>query len=181
VLFDGTVVVTGGRNAGNPVFAAELWNPAAGTWKTLAAAKTPRGYHSVGFLLPDGRVVSAGGGRSPDPDYKNLEIFSPPYLFIAGPRPSITSVPNSIAYGQQFSIETPDSASIGKVSLIGLPSVTHTFNSGQRFLSLTFTAGSGTLSVTAPSSGLTAPPGHYMVAIVNKAGKPSVARIIRVL
>jgi hypothetical protein len=181
VLFDGKVVVTGGQNPGGSVFAAELWDPATGTWKTMAAAKTPRLYHSVGFLLPDGRVVSAGGGRSPQPDHKDLEIFSPPYLFIAGERPTIASVPGSVTYGQKFSLVTSDAANIGKVSLVGLPSVTHTFNSGQRFLPLNFTAGSGALSVTAPTSRLTAPPGHYMVSIVNKAGKPSVAKIIQVL
>ena len=43
----------------------------------LAKAPRYRGYHSVALLLPDGRVLSAGG----DANARNAEIFSPPYLF----------------------------------------------------------------------------------------------------
>jgi hypothetical protein len=47
-------------NAG--VYAAERWNPATGTWTTMAAQSQTRQYHSTALLLPDGRVLSAGGG-----------------------------------------------------------------------------------------------------------------------
>src|SRR5919202_5885475 len=69
ILADGTVLATGGNSSGaslvdlnNGVYAAELWNPATGTWKTLASEQATRQYHSTGLLLPDGRVLSAGGG-----------------------------------------------------------------------------------------------------------------------
>lgn len=185
VLFDGKVLVTGGgadqSTVSEAVHTAELWDPATGRWSLMAAAKNPRLYHSVGFLLPDGRVVSAGGGRSRAPDFKDMEMYSPPYLFIEGPRPTITSVPGQITYGQAFSLQTPDAASIGKVSLVGLSSVTHSFNAGQRFLPLRFTLEAGVLRVVAPANANHAPPGHYMLAVVNKLGKPSIAKIIRIL
>ena len=61
----------------------------------------------------------------------SAEIYSPPYLF-HGSRPTITSAPTSVAYGQSFFVGTPDAASISKVTLIALSSVTHGFNMGQR-------------------------------------------------
>ena len=71
------------------MYAAELWDPATETWTTLASMATYRGYHSTAFVLPDGRVVSAGG----EDVGANAEIFSPPYLF-QGPRPTITAAPD---------------------------------------------------------------------------------------
>jgi hypothetical protein len=40
---------------------------------------------------------------------------------------------------------------------------------------LAFTAGSGTLSVQTPANANLAPPGHYMLFILNTNGVPSVA------
>jgi hypothetical protein len=48
----------------------------------------------------------------------------------------------------------------------------------QHFVPLSFTAGSGSLSVQAPASGAYAPPGDYMLFILNKAGVPSMAATV---
>src|SRR5262249_19786947 len=66
-----------------------------------------------------------------------------------------------------------------KVALIRTPSMTHDFDQNQRFVPLTFTAGSGQLTVQAPSSSNTAPPGYYMLFILNGSGVPSVASFVR--
>jgi hypothetical protein len=50
----------------------------------------------------------------------------------------------------------------------------------QREVGLSFTAGSGTLTVTAPPNGEIAPPGYYMLFLVNNAGVPSVADFVQV-
>jgi hypothetical protein len=50
----------------------------------------------------------------------------------------------------------------------------------QHFVPLTFTQAGNTLSITAPSAGSYAPPGHYMLFIVNANGVPAVAPIISV-
>jgi hypothetical protein len=115
----------------------------------------------------------------PGADQLNAEIYSPPYLF-NGARPSITSAPTSIAYGSTFSVTTPDAAQIAKVSLVRLSTVTHSFNTGQRYLSLNFQQVAGGLTVTAPANGNLAPPGYYMLFILNANGVPSIAPLIQV-
>jgi hypothetical protein len=188
LLPDGTVLVTGGgRTTGvadlaNAVYQAEVWSPATQTWSTLSSMSAPRLYHQTATLLPDGRVLVTGSGRGmgrADPtDQLSAELFAPPYLF-QGPRPVITSAPAQLSLGQVFAIQTPDAARIAKVVLIRTGGVTHTFNMDQRYVPLTFTSGSGSLSVTGPSSANLAPPGFYMLFLVDTSGVPSVAKIVR--
>ena len=117
-----------------------------------------------------GAILSSGGDN-----HANAEVFSPPYLF-KGPRPAVTAAPTSVAYGQAFSIETPDASQISKVTMLRLSSVTHAFNENQRFNSLSFTEVVGGLNVTVPANGNLAPPGDYMMFLINDAGVPSVAK-----
>jgi len=78
-------------------------------------------------------------------------------------------------------VQTPDTASIAKVTFIRLSSVTHSFNQQQRLNTLTFSAsGSTSLSVTAPASANLAPPGYYLLFIVKNDGTPSVGLIVRI-
>ncbi|HYT70967.1 MAG TPA: galactose oxidase-like domain-containing protein [Gemmatimonadales bacterium] len=187
VLPTGEVLVTGGTSLGDrtdpagAVKAAELWNPATGSWTTLVSNAAFRGYHSTSLLLPDGRVLHSGGGDCCGvPDSRNYELYSPPYLF-KGARPVITRTtpaPETVVYGQTLTLETPDGSSIVKVSLIRSGSVTHAFDEGQRLLPLTFSQVSGGLSVTFPASGAIAPPGPYLLFLVNGNGVPSVGRIV---
>jgi hypothetical protein len=155
------------------------------TWTTMDREQIPRLYHSTALLLPDARVLVAGGGRQngrsqPDPaDELNAEIFSPPYLF-KGPRPVITSAPAVLPYGSTIPVVTPDAARIGSVSLIGLGAVTHTQNENQRFIPLTFQVVAGALNVQTPLNGNLAPPGPYMLFLVDTTGVPSVAAMVRI-
>ena len=64
--------------------------------------------------------------------------------------------------------------------MIKLGSVTHQFDMDQRYVPLTFTAGSGSLSVQTPVNANLAPPGHYMVFIVDTNGVPSIAPIVNI-
>jgi hypothetical protein len=187
LLPDGTVLVTGGgmdsnaTDVANAVYPVELWSPATETWTTLASMNAPRLYHSEALLLPDGRVLISGGGRFydyPDPnDQLNAEFFAPPYLF-KGSRPVITSAPAQLSYGQNFTVQTPNAAQIATVSLIRYGSVTHAFNMGQHFLPLSFSAGNGSLTISAPVNANLAPPGNYLLFIVNTNGVPSVAATV---
>ena len=183
LLPDGKVLVTGGSRGtedpntrpSDPAYACELWDPATGTWTTMASLTRIRPYHSTVLLLPDGRVLSAGGVSGGS----TAEIYSPPYLF-HGSRPTMTSAPTSVAYGQSFFVGTPDATSISKVTLIALPSVTHGFNMGQRISRPLFSQATGGLNVTAPSNPNTTPPGYYMLFILNSNGVPSVAKIVQI-
>jgi len=186
ILPDGTVLVVGGGRTtdgvdlAQAVYEAELWSPATETWSTMAAMRVPRLYHSTALLLPDGRVLVAGGGRFGDPQIDQLsgEVYSPPYLF-RGARPTITLAPSSVAYGSNFVVTTPDASSIARVSLVRLGAVTHSFDQDQRFLDLSFQQGADSVTVQAPANANLAPPGYYMLFLINTAGVPSVAAFVR--
>ena len=181
ILPDGKVFVVGGSSAGgfdtstSPVLPTEMWDPATGQFTVMASIAVYRGYHSTALLLADGRVLSAGGNVGGP----NAQLFSPPYLF-AGARPSIASAPVSAGYGQTVFIGTPDAASITKVTLLREASVTHTNSMSQSFQSLSFTTTSTGLNVTMPANANIAPPGYYMLFILNGSGVPSVASILQV-
>jgi hypothetical protein len=185
ILPDGTVLATGGETAtdgGNTARAvreAELWNPVTETWTTRARMVRPRLYHSSSLLLPDGRVLMNGGnlGTYFEP---NAEIFSPPYLF-KGARPTITTAPATVAYGTGFFLQTPDTARVTRVALVRPGAPTHGFDQNQRFVSLYFAAAPNGLDVTAPADARVAPPGDYMLFILNGSGVPSVARFVRLV
>jgi hypothetical protein len=186
VLPTGEVLATGGVNGTvfndnkKPVYAAELWNPSSGQWTTLSSNAVIRDYHGTALLLPDGRVLVAGGSENAGlPSQKNAEIFSPPYLF-RGPRPTISDVPATLPYGQPFRILSADAGTITKVTMIRLATVTHAFDQNTRMLKLAFTADAEGLTVTAPATANVAPPGHYMVFIVNGSDVPSVGKIVRI-
>jgi hypothetical protein len=186
VLPTGDVLVLGGEsgpgfnNIATAVRSAELWSPTAGTWTTLASASVPRGYHTAAVLLSDGRVLLGGSGDTHDvPNQLNAEIFSPPYLF-KGTRPAITSVPTSVGYGQSFTVATAQASAIAQANLLRLGAVTHAFDQNARLVPLTFTRGAGVLTVQAPARGTVAPPGVYMLFLVDGNGVPSVAAMVRV-
>ncbi len=184
LLPDGTVLATGGsrrtdgQDTSQAVFEPELWNPATETWTKMARMQRPRLFQSVALLLPDGRVLVAGGYRPPYVE-QTAEVYSPPYLF-KGARPTITTVPATINYNTSFFLETPDGAGIGQVTLLGAGSMTRTFNGGQRFLELSFQVTTGGLTVQAPANGSLAPPGYYLLFILNSNGVPSVGSFVRV-
>lgn len=186
VLPDGTILATGGNSAPGkyeetaPALPAELWDPATQSWSTLASMPTLRVYHSIAALLPDGRVLSAAGGQGGESTYRpSAETYSPPYLF-RGPRPTVSAAPVSVGYGQAFTVQSPEAADVRRVTWVRLSSVTHAFNQNQRFNELTFTRSGNTLTVTAPANGNLAPPGHYLLYILNSDGVPSVGRVVRV-
>jgi len=180
ILPDGKVFIVGGSKASgfdtssSPVLPTEMWDPATGQFTVMASIAVYRGYHSTALLLADGRVLSAGGNVGGP----NAQIFSPPYLF-AGTRPTIASAPTSAGYGQTVFVGTPDAASITKVTLLREASVTHTNSMSQSFQSLSFTTTSTGLNVTMPANANIAPPGYYLLFILNSSGVPSVANIVQ--
>jgi len=201
--------------ANGAVHTPDLWNPDSRSFQQMKAtpSQIPRVYHSIALLLPDGRVLVGGGGlpaaegeiaggitcRNVDPSmnpaqcrkfgHKNVEIFSPPYLYNAdgtpAVRPVITSAPQTVTYGQTINIGIGDvsTSDIREVVLIRLPSVTHTFNQDQRrvVLGTPVATSADSISVSGPANGNVCPPGPYMMFLI-KHGRntPSEAKIIRV-
>ena len=189
LLPDGTVLVVNGSSTGvadngiNPVLEADLYDPATDTWTTLGAMRVPRLYHSTALLLPDGRVLTAGKDEEFNPypfnypEYR-IEVFSPPYLF-KGPRPVIAAAPSAIGYAATFDVDTPDAGAITAAALLAPGAVTHSFNMGQRHVGLQIVAtGTGAVSLAAPPDPHVAPPGYYMLFLLNAAGVPSIASFV---
>lgn len=194
LLPDGKILVTGGTSMGSTnwlgtVYDAEMWNPDTESWSTMARMQSARLYHSTAVLLPDGRVITGGGGEPGSPNdpivnHTDVEIFSPPYLFNSdaslAQRPTITSSPASVGYNQTFTIATPDAPNISKVTWVRLSSVTHSFNQEQRINRLSFSQVAGGLNVTSPPNRNLCPPGYYMMFVFNSSGVPSVAKMVRI-
>ena len=155
-------------------------DPASEQWTQVASMTRNRMYHSIAILLPDGRVLSSGGGRiNPGvTDEKNGQFYSPPYLF-RGTRPVVTAAPASVAYGATFTLSTPTPASISRVTFVRASSVTHTMNLDQRFFELPFSQVAGGVSAQAPSDPRTAPAGDYLVFALDANDVPSLGRVVR--
>lgn len=197
VLPNGQVLALGGLDAFQGyVRCPQLWTPGSGTAGTWTDAGTgldyctgcalecepvARDYHSTAMLLPDGRVVTGGGTETSTTT--ELRVFCPPYLDEEQEwttRPQITLAPASLAYGEAFIIGKQSTDSIATACLIRPAATTHGFDQNQRFVPLTLEWKSATeLRALAPARGSIAPPGFYLLFIVNQNGVPAVARWIR--
>jgi Domain of unknown function (DUF1929)/Legume lectin domain/PKD domain/Abnormal spindle-like microcephaly-assoc'd, ASPM-SPD-2-Hydin/Quinohemoprotein amine dehydrogenase, alpha subunit domain III len=196
ILPNGKILTVGGsvndEDKTTASYQADLYDPATNTMGSAGsdgnATTTPPGiprlYHSVSLLLPDATVWVAGGNPTRGTYEPSVEIYSPAYLFnpngTLATRPAITTAPSVIGYGATFQVQTPDAANIASAVLVKDGAVTHAFNMDQRLVGLGFAAGSGVLTVTGPPNGNIAPPGYYMLFLINNAGVPSVAKFVQV-
>lgn len=188
ILPDGSVLAIGGGGSGlydEPVNLPERYDPVSNTWTVLAPHVYSRMYHSTAQLIPDGRVIVAGQDSGPSAYFG--EIYSPPYLF-RGPRPEMVETPISIGYGQSFALEAlvpGGTGEIHRVALVRLGAATHSTEFDQRHLWLAHapapaeTPGAKRATVVAPAKATLAPPGHYMLFVLDSDLVPSVARIVR--
>jgi hypothetical protein len=172
---------------------AEIWTPPTtavptGAWRVAASELRPRLYHSTAMLLLDGRVLSVGGGAPGKVQNLNAQIYSPPYLYQAGgngqlaTRPTITDAPLTLVNNGSalYTIRTPQGSTVQKVYLTRMGSATHAFDFDARQVSLSIVARSSTaVQVLAPRSPHVAPPGRYMLTILN-GNVPSVAKPVTV-
>lgn len=180
LLADGSVAAVGGGATfkyTGPQKVLEIYDPNSGAWTAMAAQQGGRMYHSTSLLLPDGRVWSAG--QDSGAFGTQAEVYSPPYLF-RGPRPTIASSPEQIGFNSSFTIGTPDAARISKVALVRPGSVTHQVDTEQRYVTLDFTSGEGQIVAQAPVNGTVAPPGWYMLFILDSDGVPAIAKWVRI-
>ncbi|HZR28153.1 MAG TPA: galactose oxidase-like domain-containing protein [Terriglobales bacterium] len=190
ILPNGKILALGGSSTDEDGTTAslktDLYDPATDTFSPAGTAVFPRLYHSVALLLPDATVWVAGsnppGNHFPGGFEPHVEVYSPTYLFdsTGGPavRPKITSAPDKIGYGSPFTVQT-DATDIQSVALVRAGSDTHAFDFDQRMIGLTFINTAGTLTITAPSNSNLAPPGYYMLFLLNQAGTPSIARFVQ--
>ena len=203
LLPDGSMVTVGGGSGideasgnykveGTERRQVELYDPESRTWALGPPQVEERTYHSVALLLPDGRVWSAGDDKHPTQVFGDGtvgfssddtgEIYSPPYLFAVDgqpladdERPQIASSPARLRYGKGFSVTTAGPRA-SRAVLVAPSATTHAANMTQRLVPLKAKgAGSGKLNLTAPPNGRVAPPGWYMLFVLDSRGVPSVA------
>lgn len=187
VLPDGTVFICGGMEAAPKPppngGRCELYDPKTGSISEMDELDRPRHYHSVAILLPTGEVMATGGAGAGGCDvsrHNTIEVFKPPYLF-RGDRPVIDSVRSEVEHGAAFEIDTSDPLAISKVVLARPMAVTHQTDSEQRIITLASTVtGPMTIEAIAPAGtpNSIAPPGYYMLFILDQDGVPSVAKWI---
>jgi hypothetical protein len=178
-------ILAGIDNGSIPSNQCELYDPVTNTFTLVAALIESRTYHSSALLLQDGRVWVAGGV---DPEFtvadgnrKTMEFYEPPYCF--SPRPTITNIVNPqqdepirfVYLGQEFIIQTPDAAVIGKAAMIRPCAMTHHTDTQQRYVDLPIIdRGPDWVKVQTPSAehSSTAPEGYYMIWIIDNNNQP---------
>lgn len=196
VLPNGQIVAIGGQAVTIPfsddqsVLVPELWDPSTEAFTRLAPMTVPRNYHSEALLLPDGRVMASGGGlcgSGCNTNHPNVQILTPPYLLnadgTAASRPVIAAAPEQAANGSTIAVSTD--APIRSFALVRMSSSTHSVNTDQRRIPLTFRQSSGgdggyAYTVAIPADAGVAIPGQYMLFALNAGGVPSVAKTIRI-
>ncbi len=180
LLPDGRVFIAGGVSGGADGGVCEIFdprNPGDG-WVTGPPMKYVRSYHSSFILLADGSILGGGdpqSGGAPTPH----ERFFPGYFDL--PRPVIANAPATINYGAAFVIDTPNAADITEVVLLRSGAVTHGFNMSQRGLEVVVSGvAAAALTVDMPANANLAPPGWYLLFILNATRVPSLGRWVRV-
>ena len=188
ILPSGQILALGGslndEDTNTASLKADLYTPGSNSFSSAGTMAYARLYHSVSLLMPDGTVWVSGGNPARGTYEPHMEVYTPQYLLNAdgtpARRPTIAGTSSSvIGYGGAFQVQTLDAASIANVVLMRNGAVTHAFDMDQRYVGLSFTAGAGVLNVTGPPNGNIAPPGYYMLFILNSAGVPSVATIVQ--
>ncbi|KAF5672771.1 galactose oxidase precursor [Fusarium heterosporum] len=192
VLPNGNVFITGGQeyavpfDDNTPQLQPEMYLPEEDRFVLMKPNNIVRVYHSIAFLLPDGRVFNGGGGLCGgcDTNHFDAQLYSPPYLFDSkgklAKRPKISSVSVfTIKVGGTVTVQT--NGAIAQASLVRYGTATHTVNSDQRRIPLTLSnAGKNAYSFKVPSDPGVALPGYWMLFVMDKNGVPSVASTIKV-
>lgn len=163
----------------------DLYDPESGAWQEMSPMKNAREYHAITLLVPDGRVVVAGGpaapGLQPPPEAtKEVEAFEPPYLF-RGPRPRVDSISSrKFSNGETISLDVSRTSAVTKVILMGMNAISHWMDGGvPRHLSLPFTQAGSKVTVQIPDNTVVALPGFYLLfAMVDDI--PSEGQIVQI-
>ncbi|WP_207225029.1 DUF4082 domain-containing protein [Rivibacter subsaxonicus] len=188
ILPNGRVLATGGSSVWNEMtnvnYTAEIWDPTSGQWSVGASAVRARLYHSNALLMPDASVLVVGGGAPGPQNNRNAEIYYPPYLFASNgtraPRPTLGAVPTGLEIGKTLMVDTDNPAAISRATLVKTGSATHGFNMEQRFVELSLAVVGSKLALQLPTKAVDAPPGFYMLFLIDATGVPSEAKIVRI-
>lgn len=91
-------------------------------------------------------------------------------------------MPTEWAYGSQESVPTDDPAGLLWIELVRPGVTTHSFDNVQRLVDLSIVARqNGSVQVATPATPHLAPPGWYMLFVVNQQRVPSVAAWVHLI
>ena len=182
IMPDGNIFLNGGHSYTDlefSVFTPEIYNPNTQTTKEMSNAYFRRNYHASSLLLPDGRILTAGG------DVWNAEIFYPHYLFtknindktVLAKRPQIVNLDKNIKRGEKVEIEV--NGEISKVSLISTGSTTHAQGSESKFRNIDFNKISNNkIEIQLENNSNNLQNGTYLLFVLNSKGTPSEGKIV---
>jgi hypothetical protein len=198
ILPNGKILAEGGsvnnESPDTPGKTADLYDPVGNTMVSAGTAAYSRLYHSTALLLPDATVLSMGSNPGGRGSYEPaIEIYTPSYLYDANDhlittnRPQITGLSFSgpIHYGVPFSVSYTSTSPISSAVLVRPGSSTHAMDMEQRLIGLCGGATSpcsapgNPLNLATPANGSIAPPGYYMLFLLDSAGVPSKASFIQ--
>jgi hypothetical protein len=196
LLPDGRVFVSGGNTARATV------TPRTGPPEPFTGVGQPKpdlGRVDTGvYFFDDGPMAKGLPGQLTTPTENwTAEIFSPPYLFIDGPRRAAITALGPVGKvdftaeakvdGQTFALfhsntsyqlglkDLPTTCDVekGRLVLIKLPSATHGWENGQQSFELTYRRAPGGITFTTPrAKAAMIPPAFYMLFYTDCAGKP---------
>ncbi len=184
IMPDGNIFLNGGHSYNDlefSVFTPEVYNPKTQITQEMSRSYFRRNYHATSLLLPDGRILTAGG------DVWNAEIFYPPYLFskdinnkiVLAKRPEIRNLEKNIKRGENIDIEVL--GEISKVSLISTGSTTHAQGSESKFTNINFTKISDNkIKIKLDDNPNNLQNGTYLLFVLNSKGTPSEGKIVYV-
>ena len=182
IMPDGNIFINGGHSYNDlefSVFTPEIYNPNTQTSYELDKSYSRRNYHATSLLLPDGRILTAGG------DVWNAEIFYPPYLFtkdindntVLAKRPEIINVNKKLERGKSENIKVK--GNVSKVTLVSTGSTTHAQNSESKFRDLDFTIVSeNEIEIQLDNNPNNLQNGNYLLFVLNSNGTPSKGKIV---
>ena len=194
VLPDGRILIVAGHDdeaAVSETGYAEYVDPKNNFTLTRGTDFMPevRGYHTLTVLLPDGRVVIGSGNKDGNDgiERQDFRYYYPDYMF--KPRPTVTSAPSALRYGATATVMVPKGTQVSEVAIVGLGSQTHSFDMNQRHVQIKRTGPNAsscrsasscndTYTIQAPSSRELAPPGHYILFVLDQNRVPSLGKIV---
>ncbi|CAL9598677.1 galactose oxidase-like domain-containing protein [Streptomyces sp. enrichment culture] len=160
----------------------------SGRWRLGPVQRLPRAYHSNAVLLPDGRIMVTGDELQQianDPDVTSdmngtIEIYEPAYLH-QGSRPALSGVPTGPqGYAANLRVSTSTPERVDRAVLMAPITSTHSVDTSQRRLELPIVSRAGNkLVLRTPASAEDAPPGYYLLFLLDDTGVPSTAQWVQ--
>jgi hypothetical protein len=128
----------------------------------------------------NGTVSGVPGTSGPINMNGTIEIYEPAYLH-QGSRPTLDNAPTvPIGYNKNFTVTSTTSDQVVKAVLLAPTTSTHSVNTSQRHIDLRIAGQAGNrIQLQAPPDAKAAPPGWYMVFLLDDKGVPSEAKWIQ--